>query len=117
MLSRCFRSWADPDLIDIAKALALSAAAALLVGCGGGERHVVEMRNFAFEPAVLEASVGDTVEFVNRDIVPHTATAEGAWDSGSIAAGAQWSTVLEAAGTVEYVCTLHPSMRGRIEVR
>ena len=37
-------------------------------------RHVVEIRGMAFHPAVLEIHRGDTVVWVNRDFVPHTAT-------------------------------------------
>ena len=39
------------------------------------QRHVVEIRGMAFHPEVLEVRRGDTVVWINRDIVPHTATA------------------------------------------
>src|SRR5690606_33799554 len=47
-------------------------------------KHVVEMREFKFVPARVEAAVGDTIVWVNKDAVPHTATdSAAAWDSGS----------------------------------
>ncbi len=82
-------------------------------------RHVVEIRAMTFHPAVLEVARGDTVEWINRDIVPHTATAGGVggWDTGTLAAGQGGLVVAGRAGEVTYVCVLHPVMRGRMIVR
>lgn len=81
-------------------------------------RHVVEMRAFAFAPAKLEVEVGDTVVWLNRDPVPHTASDSlGAWDSGTMAAGARWIWVARAPGRVAYLCALHPAMRAALTVR
>lgn len=87
----------------------------LATACADVRSHTVEMRGFAYVPAELEVSPGDTIEFVNRDVVPHTATAE-SWSSGTMAAGAAWRVVAPDSGVIEYVCDLHPSMRGRISV-
>ena len=84
----------------------------------GARKHVVEMARFAYQPVDLEVAVGDTVEWLNRELVPHTATArDGAWDSGALEEDASWSWVANRRGTVDYVCAYHPSMRGRIVVR
>ncbi len=82
-------------------------------------RHVVEIRAMAVHPAVLEVARGDTVVWVNRDIVPHTATATGvaAWDTGTLAAGQDGLVIAGGAGAIAYVCVLHPVMRGRVIVR
>jgi plastocyanin len=75
------------------------------------------MRGFAFVPARVEIAPGDTVVWMNRDVVPHTATREGlAWDSGSIGPGARWQLVASDTGTQSYVCTFHPTMRGAVVV-
>lgn len=80
-------------------------------------RRVVEMRGFAFQPARVTVSVGDTIEFVNRDALPHTATATGgAWDSGEMGASARWTRVVTEPGEIAYFCAYHPTMRGTIEV-
>jgi plastocyanin len=70
----------------------------------------VVIRNFEFEPA----TVGDTVEWKNDDIVPHTATADGKtqkppFDSGSIRKRAVWRYVAQRKGTYNYACTFHPT--------
>ncbi|HSU16877.1 cupredoxin domain-containing protein [Longimicrobium sp.] len=100
------------------RAAALAAAALALAACGGGrphppERHTVELRNFGFSPASLAVRPGDEVVFVNRDAVPHTATADDrAWDTGSIAAGD--SAVVKVTGGGTYKCTFHPTMTGTL---
>lgn len=93
--------------------LAFSAACAPSIGAA--ETHIVEINGMAFTPAALDVAVGDTVTWINNDVVPHTATAaDGAFDSGAIDQGAEWSLVIESAGSVDYVCTFHPQMSGVI---
>lgn len=82
------------------------------------ETHIVEMRGLAFSPATLDVNVGDTVMWINVDVTPHTATAaDGAWDSGMMEKGDDWSLVIEEAGSVDYGCTFHPTMTGVINAR
>lgn len=68
----------------------------------------------AFSPARLDVAVGDTVVWVDRDIVPHTATADsgGGWDAGPILAGGSGTYVVQSAGTIGYHCRFHPVMHG-----
>ena len=85
---------------------------------GGARTHVVEVQRFAYQPVHVDVDVGDTVQWLNRELVPHTATArDGAWDTGGQDVGASWSWVADRRGTVDYVCAYHPSMRGRITIR
>lgn len=80
--------------------------------------HVVEVREFAFSPARVQAAVGDTIVWVNLDGLPHTATAsDSTWTSPHLDASARWAWVVTAAGEHEYLCAYHPSMRGVIEGR
>jgi plastocyanin len=79
--------------------------------------HTIEIRNFAFAPARLQVAVGDTVVWINRDVVPHTVTDSLArWDSGELGAGDRWTWVASEAGRFRYLCAYHPSMRGTLEV-
>lgn len=78
---------------------------------------MVEIREFRFEPADLVVSVGDTVRWINRDPVPHTATAgDSTWNSGRVAAGEAWQTAVTVEGTVGYFCIYHPTMTATIRV-
>lgn len=79
--------------------------------------HQVAIRGMRFEPAALVVAVGDTVVWTNEDLVPHTATAPGRFDSGSIASQARWQHVVTAPGAVAYTCTFHPMMTATLTVR
>ena len=82
-----------------------------------GKRHVVEIRELAFVPDRLVAAPGDTVVWINRDIVSHTATAEDeSWDSGEIEAGGRWQMVVTASTGPAYFCVFHPAMKGRLTI-
>ena len=82
-------------------------------------KHVIEIRGMAFQPAELTVMRGDTVVWISRDIVPHTATASGerGWDTGTLSQGESGRVVLRDAGSVTYLCRLHPTMRGTLTVR
>ncbi|WP_263419457.1 cupredoxin domain-containing protein [Terriglobus albidus] len=78
----------------------------------------ITIANFQFQPISLTVHTGDTVIWENRDIVPHTVTdSRGAFDSGSIAPGSSWNLKTTAAGTYQYVCTLHPNMKATLIVK
>lgn len=79
--------------------------------------HRVVIEDFAFRPQSLEVRPGDTVEWVNLDLAPHTASAEaGAWDSGELAKGGRYRSTFTASGRFAYLCAFHPLMRGEIVV-
>jgi plastocyanin len=65
---------------------------------------------------VVEIKKGDTVEWKNDDITPHTATSA-TFDSGSIASDAAWQQTFREAGNFPYTCTFHPVMKGTIIVK
>ena len=73
----------------------------------------------AFSPRVVTAARGDSIVWVNKDFVPHTATTTRAagFDSKSIAAGQSWRYTVRETGEMEYLCTLHPTMTGVVRVQ
>lgn len=80
--------------------------------------HTVTMEAVGFAPANLEAVVGDSVVWVNKDPFPHTSTAAGgAFDSKAIDAGASWTYTFDKPGEYPYACTLHPTMKGTLRVK
>jgi plastocyanin len=82
------------------------------------KRHTVAMVAFQFVPQTIVVSVGDTIVWENRDIVPHTATANDAsWDSGLIPAKGSHTTVARKAGTHPFTCLYHSNMKGSLVVR
>jgi amicyanin len=83
----------------------------------GGSGTLVEIADFAFEPAELTITAGETVTWTNLDGVAHTATAtDGSWDTGLLDEGESGSITFTTPGTYDYRCTPHPSMTGRIVV-
>jgi plastocyanin len=78
----------------------------------------VSVQDNTFDPGTLKIEVGDTVEWTNDGGIAHTVTGTGVagFDSGSLAPGETFSFTAEKAGTISYVCTFHPGMRGTIEV-
>jgi plastocyanin len=66
----------------------------------------------------LTVNLGDTIEWKNADIVPHTVTAVNkTFNSGSIAPGASWKYVAKKAGTYLYTCSPHPNMKAKLTVQ
>jgi plastocyanin len=71
----------------------------------------------AFRAPTIEVAAGTTVSWVNEGDLPHTVTAEdGGFDSGILMPGEGFSQEFTAPGVVDYLCILHPEMRGRIVV-
>ncbi len=90
---------------------------------GGASTGKVELRikDFAFQPATLKVTVGDTITVINEDDAKHTVTSgtrdnpDGTFDV-QIDGGATETFTIDAAGTYPYICTIHPGMKGMIEV-
>ena len=80
--------------------------------------HTVTVDGSRFEPETLSVVAGDTVVWVNKDLVAHTATSKpGAFDSGLIAPGKSWKYKPKRAGDFAYTCTYHPTMKGTLRVK
>lgn len=77
----------------------------------------VEIEDFAYDPDPVTIEEGGKVTWINRDSVPHTATAEdGSFDTGTLAEGKIGSESFKEPGTYAYTCTIHPEMEGTVEV-
>ena len=79
--------------------------------------HIVVIQGVAFEPDSLTVKRGERVKWINKDPFPHTVTARGTFDSHSIAVGGTWTYVAHKAGVYAYTCTLHPNMKGMLQVQ
>ena len=94
---------------------------AILVAGAGGPRisaatvvrkpvtYTVTIDGARFSPADLTVRAGDTIVWVNKDILAHTATARnGAFDSKVIQPGQRWKYVVKRKGDFAYTCSFHP---------
>lgn len=79
--------------------------------------HRVLIDGMAFTPRVVQARPGDTIVWTNKDLFVHDVTADkGAMRSGALRPGRSWRYTVRAGQSVDYRCTLHPTMTARIEV-
>ncbi len=69
-----------------------------------------------YSPQNLTIHKGDTVVWLNNDLVVHDVTEDKlqTWTSDSIHVGATWSMVPESS--FDYLCSIHPTMKGSITV-
>ena len=110
--------------------LALLALAALAVaGCGAGDDRprtaapatgdadvTVVVGNMAFSPTTVEITAGDSVAWVWKDDTEHdVAFADG--PASRTQRSGTWQRTFDRPGRFDYVCTLHPRMRGTVVVR
>lgn len=76
----------------------LAFAVALGAAPARAETIAVTIEKMMFAPAGVTARPGDTIEWVNRDILAHTATVE-----------------FKGIRSIDYYCWFHPNMKGRFE--
>jgi plastocyanin len=80
--------------------------------------HTVAIEGMRFQPEVLVVALGDTIVWINKDLVPHTATSEdGGFDSKEIQADKSWRHTIQERGDFAYVCTFHPTMKAMLRVK
>ena len=78
----------------------------------------VGIAGFAFGPGTLKVSAGQTVTWTNVDDTPHQVTLVGGDGRRSevMLKGQRATMQFDAAGNIAYICGLHPTMKGTIEV-
>jgi plastocyanin len=80
--------------------------------------HKVTIEGTRFQPEVVTVKVGDSIEWVNKDPFPHTATSRAeSFDSGEIGPGKSWTYTARTKGEFAYICTLHPTMRAMLRAQ
>jgi plastocyanin len=113
----------------------LVVVALLSAGCGSGsdtttQTHAstpvsggtvrVVMRSLDFNPAAVDATVGQTVTWTQEDSAPHNVTyVSGPRFESSptlIRPGDKFSLRLTEPGTIHYYCSIHPWMKATIVV-
>jgi plastocyanin len=82
---------------------------------GRAETIQIRIDKMEYSPAEVKAKVGDTVEWINADILAHTATVKGDWEV-MIPSKKIGSTIMKNAGVADYYCRFHPNMKGRVVV-
>ncbi|MGC2574719.1 MAG: plastocyanin/azurin family copper-binding protein [Candidatus Nitrosopolaris sp.] len=78
-----------------------------------------------YNPSPLSVPVGTTVTWINNDNTGHTVTQgnpsgntpPNGFDSDILAPGRTFTHTFGTAGTIQYYCTLHPTMLGEVIVK
>lgn len=110
--------------------LPLIASTALLTACGSDDEssspapasgeaggRTVTMKDLQFSPKQLTVKVGEEVTWVNAEPIPHNVvnTKEGEDpESELFGEGGTYKFTPQEAGTIKYVCTIHPGMEGTL---
>lgn len=76
----------------------------------------IVMENLVISPAEASAKVGDTIEWINKDVLAHTATARTGDFDVTLAPKKTVTSVLNKAGSIEYYCRFHPNMKAVLKV-
>jgi plastocyanin len=106
----------------IGNAISLTCLITFMFSCSNPQQeiipksHMVSIRAMQFQPAELLVHQGDTIVFMNQDMLVHNITEEKtkAWSSQSLANGESYKIVISES--VDYYCSLHPVMKGKILV-
>jgi plastocyanin len=71
----------------------------------------------SYTPAHVDVLAGDSVRWTNDSVRVHSVSAEdGAWVSGRLSSSNSFRQTFDAPASVPYYCTLHPYMRGEVDV-
>jgi plastocyanin len=95
--------------------VALLALAALAVPAHAATIQIV-MENLVFSPAEASVKAGDTIEWINKDVFAHTATAGNGDFDVMMPPKKTVTSVVRKAGTIEYYCRFHPNMKAVLKV-
>jgi plastocyanin len=76
----------------------------------------IVMQDLVFAPVEVSAKVGDSIEWVNKDVFAHTATARNGDFDVNLPPKKTVTSVLNKAGTVEYYCRFHPNMKAVLKI-
>jgi amicyanin len=85
---------------------------------GAGPVATVSMDHNTFNPCEITVVPGTTVTWVNKEAMPHTVvdTNKG-FRSKILAKDASFSFTFATAGDYDYLCSIHPNMKGKVIVK
>jgi len=91
---------------------------------GAAKTETVAMKEIQFQPAEVTVAKGATVKWTNDDSVGHDVTKKSgpgprfsSGDAGGLQSGDSFQQKFDTPGAVQYVCTVHPNMKGTVTVK
>jgi plastocyanin len=109
------------NLISVRRLVPALAAAVLalppaLPAAAAPKVHTVIVDKMKFGPVPAGIRAGDTIIWVNRDFLKHTATARDKSFNVDLPPKSSRKTVIRHAGTIPFYCIYHPGMVGSLRV-
>jgi plastocyanin len=84
---------------------------------GVGSTATITVANFAFDPSSVDVSSGKvTLTVTNNDTTDHTFTLDDGSSNTPLPAGETQTISLDLTKTVGWHCTIHPTMKGTLNV-
>ena len=78
--------------------------------------YTVRIEQMKFQPADITLHAGDTVVWINNDLVAHNVTQlpDASWQSPTLLKGQSWKQAVDKSD--DYYCSIHKVMKGRLMV-
>ncbi len=107
-------------LVSLAGAMSFPPTTFAAAADDGGDSstvHRITIEKFKYGPSILKVKTGDTIEWVNKDFAPHTATAlDDVFKTEKLKRGDVGMIVAGAPQTIDYTCQFHSNMKGQIVI-
>lgn len=98
--------------------MAILAAVLVFFSCpalGAGTTQV-QIKDYRFQPSEVTTQSGETVTWTNADTMIHDVKFKDS-ESPELKKGEQYSKTFDKPGTYDYVCDIHPGMKGKVIVK
>jgi plastocyanin len=88
-----------------------------VTGPGTPRVFTISISDMKFDPGKVIVHKGDTVKWINHDIVAHCVTElpDKVWTSSEIPAEGSWKMAVTQSSN--YFCSIHPVMKGKIVMK
>jgi plastocyanin len=88
------------------------------INAGAGPVITVNMDHNTFIPVEITVAPGTTVTWVNNEAMPHTVVdSNKGFRSKALVKDASFSFTFATAGDYNYLCSIHPNMKGKVIVK
>ena len=103
----------QPVASNVSNSASANTTTSISIPQGASAQQVTQF----YMPVNASVPKDSSVTWTNKDIAPHTATADdGSFDAGTINPGSTASAMITGQGTVPYHCNIHPWMHGSLQV-
>lgn len=103
-------------LLKLASLVILAAALVFFTGIASADTTQVSIKDLKFQPAQATIKKGDTVTWTNMDPVTHDVKFNDS-KSPDLKKGDTYTKTFNETGTFDYLCEIHPNMKGKVIVQ